>query len=219
MKSRESGNVLLYVLIAVVLFGLLSFAMTKQNGDDSMAGSVAEGKARFRGEDLLNYATNIRTAIEQMVVMQNVLPTEVNFIKPSDANYNTAPHTAKVFHPVGGGINVMNPADEAYQSGSAKRGWVVQQGTNVVWTQTAASDIILTFLDIDSKACGEINRRLYKDATIPTTTVNTEAAFVNGGGNDADFLTADCPSCNQRNSFCIKDSAGAYVFYNIVYAR
>lgn len=218
MKST-SGNVLLYVLIAVVLFGALSFMLTKQSGDDGVAGSVAEGKSKLRGEDLIAYATNMRTAIEQMVVMQNVLPTELNFVKQGEAGYDTAPHTAKVYHPVGGGIGAFNASDAIFQSGSAKRGWVVQQGTNVEWTQTSSSDVILTFLDVEEKACQEINKRLFKDKNIPITTLNTAAIFVNGGGDDADFVTSACPSCNQRSSFCVKDNAGVNVFYNVVYAR
>lgn len=219
MRSRQSGNILLYVLIAVVLFGMLSFMLTKQSSDDGAAGSVAEGKSRFRGEDLMNYATNMRAAIEQMIVMQNVLPTELSFVRPGESGYDNAPHIAKVYHPVGGGVSQFNAKDEIFEPGSAKRGWVAQQGTNVQWTQTSSSDVILTFLDIESKACSEINKRLYKDSSIPTTTIDASAVFINGGGDDADFTISACPSCNGRNSYCIKDSGGNNVFYNIVLAR
>lgn len=218
MKS-QSGNVLLYVLIAVVLFAALSFLLSRQQDSDSVVGSLDEGKARLRAEDLINYGTTMRTAIENMVVMQNVLPTELNFVKPGETGYDTAPHTAKPFHPVGGGITQFSNKDEYFTSGSAKRGWVVQQGTNVAWTQSTQSDVILTFLDVEESVCREINKRLYKSTAIPTTTTVTSVAFVNGGGDDADFTTTDCPTCNQRSSFCIKDSTGVNAFYNVVLAR
>lgn len=218
MKS-QSGNILLYVLIAIVLFAALSFLLSRQQDSDSVVGSLDEGKARLRAEDLMNYATTMRTAIENMVVMQNVLPTELNFVKPGAVGYDTAPHTAKPYHPVGGGISQFSNKDEYFLSGSAKRGWVVQQGTNVAWTQTSGSDVVFTFLDVEESVCREINKRLYKNTSIPTTTVNTSAVFINGGGDDADFTTTDCPTCNQRTSFCIKDNAGVNAFYTVVLAR
>ena len=217
--NRASGNILMYVLIAVVLFGALSFVLTRQLDDESPVGSVAEGKARLRGEELINYATSMRTAIEQMRVMQNVLPTELSFLKPTDTGYATPPNNGKVYHPAGGGLNVFNATDETFEPGSAKRGWVAQQGTNVQWTSSSASDVIFTFLDVATDACKAINYRLYKDDTIPTTTINASVMLINGGGDDGDFTLASCPSCNQRVSFCVKDSAGANVFYNVVLAR
>jgi hypothetical protein len=218
MKST-SGNVLLYVLIAVVLFGALSFMLTKQMDGNSTTNSLKRGTDRLSSEDLINYATTMRSVVEQMTVIQNVLPTEFSFIKPADVGYNTPPHSAKVYHAAGGGMNLFNAKDAFFAPTSAKRGWIVQQGTNVEWTRTTASDIILTFLDVENSLCQEINTRLYKDSSIPTTTVDSSAMLVNGGGDDADFTLASCPSCNQRVSFCIKDAAGKNAFYNIILAR
>lgn len=214
-----SGNVLIYVLIAVVLFAALSFALTKQMGSGGATGTLDTNKARLRAEELINYATSARSTIEQMRTMTNVLPQEFNFVRQGGAGYGTAPHTAKVYHPAGGGLNIFNATDELFKSGSAKRGWVVQQGTNVAWSASSASDIIFTFLDVNPAICQAINERLLKDDTVPATTVNSSETFINGGGDDADFDASDCATCNQRLSFCIEDSDGNDAFYNVILAR
>jgi hypothetical protein len=124
-----------------------------------------------------------------------------------------------VYHPGGGGMNAFNASDEMFASGSAKRGWVAQTGTNVEWTQTSGSDVIFTFLDVAPKICAAINERLFKDETIPTTTIDASKIFINGGGDDADFATALCPACENKTSMCVQDGDGSYAFYTVVLAR
>lgn len=219
MKST-SGNVLVYVLLAVVLFGALSFTLTKQLGSGSgMTGTLDTNKARLRAEELINYATAARSTVEQMRTMSNLLPNEFSFVKQGDAGYDTAPHKAKVYHPVGGGLNVFTPTPEMFASGSDERGWVAQVGTNVDFTQTTGSDIIFTFLDVNPAVCKAINERLFKDTAIPTTTLDASKVFINGGGDDDDFETSDCSSCTQRTSYCVIDSDGNNAFYNVILAR
>lgn len=218
-SSNIAGNVLMYVMIAIVLFGALSFMLTRQMDGNSATNSLSESTDRLRAEQLINYATTVRSGIEQMMVMQNVLPTELDFVKPGAVGYADAPHAAKLYHPAGGGVSLFPDQSAYYAPGSGARGWVVQQGTNVEWTASTASDVIFSFLDVSTGVCKEINNRLYKDSAIPTTTVDSAATFIKGGGDDTDFELSTCPSCNGRVAYCIKDADGANVFYNIVLAR
>lgn len=218
-KSFESGSILIYVLMAVALFGMLTFAMTRQMNSGSLGSSIDENRAKLKAEELINYATAARSTIEQMRTMANVLPNEISFLKQGEAGYDTAPHKAKIYHPAGGGLNVFTPTPEMFTDGSATRGWVGQVGTNVEWSKTTDSDVILTFVDVRPEICAAINDRLYKADTVPATTVDSDVAFIGGGGDDGDFATSDCASCNGRNSFCITDTDGANVFYNVIISR
>jgi len=216
-KSKQSGNVLIYVLIAVVLLAALTFAMTRQDSGTSGSGGLTDDKADLKAGELIQYATAARSTVEQMQTMSNVLPTELSFAKQGDAAYTTGSNTPKVYHPGGGGLEVFVPEAELFSGGA--RGWTAQQGTNVTWTPSTASDVIFTFLDVNPKICAAINDRLYKDKTIPTITLAATAVFVNGGGDDVDFTTASCASCEGKPSYCVKDSAGAYAFYNVIVSR
>lgn len=218
MTHKSSGNILIYVLIAVVLFAALSFALTKQLGNGGMTGTLDTNKARLRAEEMINYATAIHATVEQMNTMSNVLPNEFNFVKQGEANYATPPQTAKVFHPAGGGMNMFNATEEMYAPGSAKRGWVAQTGTNVEWTKTPGSDVIYTFLDVNPAVCAAINERLFKNTNIPVTTLAPEDVFIHGG-TDGDFTTAACSDCVEKTSMCVQASDGTDAFYNVILAR
>jgi hypothetical protein len=217
MKST-SGNVLLYVLLGVLLFGALSFSLTKQMGGGGM-GTLNDKQAQLKAEELIAYATGAKSTLEQMHTMGNVLADDFSFLKPNDAGFGTSPHTAKVYHPAGGGLSLFTGADDLYKAGSAKRGWVWQKGKNVEWTPSAKHDVILTFLDVAAPICAAINERIYKSPDVPATTVNTGATFLNGGGDDADFNISSCASCEGKVSYCITDAAGDNAFYTLMIAE
>lgn len=218
MKS-SSGNILLYVLLAVALFGALSFSLTKQLGTGGAASSLTEEQAKLKAESLMNYATGAKSVVEQMHTMQNILPDEFDFIKFGDANYDDPPHRAKVYHPVGGGLTDYKPDDDIFAPGTAKRGWVGQVGKNVEWSPTLTNDVIFTFLDVDTAVCKSINKRLYKDETIPVTTLVYEKTFIHGGGDDIDFVKSECAACNNKLAMCVTDANGVNAFYNIVLSK
>lgn len=217
MKKSQSGNVLIYILVAVVLIAALSMSLMKQNSGGS-DGRLSDDRASLRAGELIDYATAARSTVEQMRVMMNVQPTEFNFSKQGTTGYTTGPHNPKVFHPVGGGLDVFADGPELYE-GAAKRGWVAQQGTNVEWTPSSGSDILFTFVDVSQAICAKINDRLYRNSSIPDLSLTSSVAFINGDGDDADLTAASCPSCNGRPSMCVKDSEGNYAFYNVILSR
>jgi len=217
--NKTSGNVLIYVLLAIVLFAALSFVLTKQLGKSGSTGRLDDDRAGLRAEELIQYATGVRSTIEQMRSLGNVLPTELSFVKQGETGYATGSNAAKVYHPGGGGLNVFTPGPELFVSTSAKRGWNHQMGTNVDWTSTSASDVIYSFVDVDPAICAAINKRLYKDTAIPVVDKTASALFINGDADDEDFLDADCDDCDGRVSLCVEDSAGVNVFYNLVVSR
>jgi len=217
-RLSQTGSILIYVLIATALFGMVTFALTRQMNSSGASSTLDSSRARLKAEELITYATAARSTAEQMRTLANVLPNEFSFVMQGEAGYDTGDHTGKIFHPAGGGLNVFVPSDELFVEGSAKRGWVGQVGTNVEWSQTAGSDVILSFLDVRPEVCAAINERILKDNVVDTTTLTSEAVFI-GGGVDADFEISDCASCNGRNSYCITDDAGANVFYSVIISR
>lgn len=218
MKTT-SGNILLYVLLGVALFGALSFSLTKQLGTGGMTGTLTENQARLKAESLINYATSVKSVIEQMHTMMNILPDEFDFVKLGETGYDDPPHRGKPFHPVGGGLNAYEPEDDVFASGSAKRGWVAQTGQNVEWSQTSTHDVIFTFLDVDTAVCKAINKRLFKDETIPASTLVYAKTFIHGGGDDVDFVRSECPACENKVSMCVTDANGVNAFYNIILSK
>ncbi len=217
-KTSQAGNVLIYVLIGVALFGMLSFAMTRQIGNGGMSGNLDANRAKLNAEELINYATAVRSVAEQMRVMGNVLPNEFSFVKPGETGYDSGVHRTQIYHPAGGGANVYTPPADMFAGATPQRGWVGMVGTNVDWTSTSGGDVLFTFLDVNPRICAAINERIYKNDSIPQLSADPSAVFQGGGGDDSDFLAADCPSCNGRSSLCVETNDG-YAFYNIIQAR
>lgn len=106
-QSAERGNVLFLILIAVALFAALSYAVTSatRGGSDSGSGE----KAQLQAASILNYQTALKVAVDRMVI-SGVSPDDIDFTRPSDAGFNTAPYTRKIFHPQGGGVSYQNLA-------------------------------------------------------------------------------------------------------------
>ena len=79
--------------------------------------------------------------------------------------------------------------------------------------------MLFTFLDAAPAVCKAINERLYKDDTIPVTTLDPSKVFINGGGDDIDFASGACADCVGKVSYCVQASDGTYAFYNVLVAQ
>ena len=110
---REQGNVLFLILMAVVLFAALSYAVTKasRSGD----ANTSSEKAQLTASAIMNYNSAIRVAVMRMQ-MSGIDPATIDFALPTDTGFSTPPYTKKVFHPQGGGISYQALPVEAYAS-------------------------------------------------------------------------------------------------------
>lgn len=218
MKKHQSGNVLIYVLVAIVLFGAITMTFTRQMGQTGVSARLSEDQAGLHATELVQYATAVKNGVEQMMSLSHVQPNMLDFVKPGEAGYDTPPHGNKVHHPIGGGITPFLDNADLYASGSARRGWQVQNATNVSWTYTNGTDVILSFVDVDPQVCAAINQRLYKDPTIPVYSGLVENVFMMGGTN-SDFTGSNCTGCAGRANMCVQDTNGVNVFYNVIVTR
>lgn len=218
---RIAGNALFYVLMGVVLFAALSYTVMQQNDGSGAAQQISEQKAEIYASHLISHANAVKNAIELMLQNGSTID-DIDFVRPDEAGYDTAPHIHKVFHPGGGGITPMVVKDEYFAPASAERGWDFQTATNVEWTASTQTDVIYSFIDIEESICQQVNEKLIGDNTIETLTSDTLTQLFRetSGGND-NFEDADCPNCVGKTSFCVEHSsiAGDYAFYTIVAAR
>lgn len=100
MNSR--GNVLFLILVAVVLFAALSYAVTRSFSGSSGSGVVDE-KARLAAASILSYQVAVKTAVDRMR-MSGIAIEDIDYTLPSASSFNTAPYEKKIYHPQGGGL-------------------------------------------------------------------------------------------------------------------
>lgn len=94
---RSSGNVLFLILIAVVLFAALSYAVTQSFRG---GGSVDREALRIEAAQLVQYFSSIKHAIDRMKLVSGCSDTDITF-------YGTpAKPECGIFDPAGGNIPV-----------------------------------------------------------------------------------------------------------------
>lgn len=220
---------MVYVLIAIVLFAALSMTIGRQT-DTSEADDLDDGKAELYATQLIAYATQAKSAVDQMLFTGAQIGDLV-FTLPSEAGFNTAPTLYKVYHPDGGGLNPGTLRSETIDQNIADpvAGWYLGRFNNVEWTRTTGTDVILVAFQIKKSICEKINEKIRGTTAIPVMTspirnVMIDDAFYGGAGNTD--LTTDpggtpiCADCDKRASLCVEDSAGGtYGFYTVIADR
>lgn len=221
-RSNERGNALIYVLIAIVLFAALSFTLGRQT-DTSEVGTLDEERADLYATQLISYATQAKSSVDQMLFTGASDIDDLDFMLPSDANFDTAPLIHKVHHPQGGGLNPGTlPNDVIAQvTNDPEPGWYMGRFNNIEWTATASDEIILTAYQITAQICGFINEKINGSTAIPTMTDSIRNTLIDdafhGGANTE--LTTDaadiCPDCENIGALCVQEG-GIYAFYTVI---
>lgn len=188
MKRRnESGNILFLILLAVVLFAALSYAVTnsmrgggKSASDESFQAGAANMLQQFAALD----AAITRMRLSGGVPVENIsfLTTRKNYDTSTQSAYgnsNCAAASCKIFDPAGGGVTDRN--FEKYgtpvPSGSPAIAPGYWQMFMVQWPQagTDANDVIMQYTYLRPGLCSALNATLGITA-IPTTTGTYVAA-------------------------------------------
>ena len=224
LPSRASGNAFVYVLVSVVLLAALSFAISRGNDSDP-SNEISTAAAKANATSILAYESQARMAIDQML-QSGASINNIDFTMPSNAGFNTAPTSNKLFHPDGGGLQYKPlPAGTlgALFSGLPSQ-YYVGRFNNVEWTPTTAQDIIFSAVGLNKNTCEEINRKIFGTATMPTMAAGdiTQAlvSYDITGDINIDLTASKCTNCKDKAATCVKYNAGEkYIFYSVLVAR
>ncbi len=221
-RQKESGNALIYVLIAIALFAALSMTLGRQT-DTSEANSISDGKAELYASQLINYTAQVKLVMDQMIITGNAdTINNMIFSLPTAGSFNAgSSHIYKVYHPEGGGLNPANiPAGAIAQiSTDPPAGWYLGRNNNVEWTSTTGDDVILVAHQISQKVCEKINLKVTGTTAIPALGDDGDVYFIDDSlhtGTNADFDLAECGGCLKYASLCALGANNAYEFYTVV---
>lgn len=165
----ESGNVLWYILIAVVLFGALSFAIAQSMRG---GGSVMEDeRVKISATEIVDYGTVLANAAAQLR-LRGIRADAISLENPTLAGYanaNCADDSCKIFALDGGGVTYKAPSADwldSTQSAQSGYGQWVFSGLNEVEQvgtdgATAANKELIAFLPYLSKTlCIALNDKV-----------------------------------------------------------
>ncbi len=210
-KNNEYGSVLFFILIGVVLFAALSYTVAQMMRGGN-AEVISEQKAELYAEEIIDYARQVRLAIQNMRISNGCSDEEISFENDVVVGYEHTPavrDACKVFHPDGGGMN-WNSATSSFNTGSIEYvGHTALKGIGTDnCTDTSCSELYMfvRFSGIqNAKICEALNTKLgHTDITpYPLTT------YVFGNPR---FIGAYGPTHNPTGGVLTKKSAFCYEY-------
>lgn len=218
--NTQRGNAMIYVLIALALFGFLTLTLSRQN-DQADGENINDEMAEFYANELINYTAAAQNAIDMMLASGSEI-NDLDFVLPSDAAFNTGSNIHKLFHPQGGGLNYQEKfnSDIIETSSGSPAGWYFIKN-NVAWTPSVSNDVILSAFSIKKNICEMLNKKITGSTDIPIHTnaggTSPQGHFVNG--TDV-FDATSCPECSGYPTLCIANTLQTrWIFYSIIAAQ
>lgn len=218
----QSGNAMVYILIALALFGLLTAILARQTAQTD-SHTLTDEMAQFESAQILSFAQSAQSVVNQMI-MSGTSVSDLRFDLPNSASYDLPPSRLQVFHPQGGGLirKEANPTIFTGTDTNPPPGYYAGRFNNFQWTRTGAHDVVLSAYQISRQVCEAINQKITGSKTIPVTTAGSLANlmvddFVHTGTNE-EFSTADCATgCEGYPMLCVSNAAGTtFGFYAIL---
>lgn len=153
-RSKERGNILFMILIAVVLIGALSAAMMS-GGEES--GSVDKEDLVIKASEVQRYASELERAIT-FILQNGVSESDIRFSHPdAHADYDDlsadADKSDQVFHRDGGGAAYRAPP-AGINDGSA---WEFYGGTHLPSAGSNKPELIAVLPNVTVPFCEKIN--------------------------------------------------------------
>lgn len=216
-KRTQRGNAMVYVLIALALFGFLTVTLSRQN-DGADGQDIDDEQAEIYALELIEYATTAQNVVDMMLSTGSTVDN-LDFVNPTSAGFNTGSHIHKVFHPQGGGLNYQEKFDSNIET-KTDSGWFVRNNSHVEWTPTLANDVVLSALRINKEICENINLKITGSKSIPILTGSLGKLFDEASASPLDLDSTSCPDCDEYPSLCVENVAGLhYGFYTIIAAQ
>ncbi len=223
------GNAVFIILIAISLFGGLSYALTQNwRGIDS---TTTEEQARLTATELIQHGNTLRPIIDRMMLLNNVLDTNTSgtgilfAATGANAAYGVpgAQAETELFHAYGGKAPYQKPPSNACVSSSCAYEFSGQYTVTGV-KNNSNPELVMLVIDIKQAVCEKINNLLNTGwASIPTDGDLTLTRFSgsNYGGANAVTLTGGANEFVNKRTFCYRESGGSqrYIYLNVVRAR
>ncbi|HEY8190140.1 MAG TPA: hypothetical protein VIF12_05605 [Micavibrio sp.] len=226
MRQNESGNVMFYILIAIVLLAALSYAISQ--GGRTSAQNLTGDRERLLATEIVDYADTVKKAV-QMLRLRGSQFSDLSFASDDLAGYGV-PDTApvhEIFNTAGGAVIYKAPDNAALALPSDWIFTATNEVENIGTTSGAAdnADLLMILQPLTKNVCVSLNDRLGvtnpagdppADADVDTTVPFTGSpGFAQTIGNEAGSA-----ALAGHNAGCFRETAsGNYYFYQVLLAR
>lgn len=202
-RQSEAGNVLFLILLAVILFAALSYAVTQSSRTGG--GDASSESNLIRSSEITQYPAAVKTAMVRMVVNGKTYE-ELKFNPPADFAGLTDT-TDGVFHPAGGSAVYQTASPDIMDDGLPgtwyfNPNFEIENIATTAATAAGGNEFIAFLPGIKTSICRKINEEVGIGTTIPATS--------GVASTDVDELYDDADSETIPAETAILGSAAAF---------
>jgi hypothetical protein len=229
MNNAQSGNILIYILIAVALLASLSYAVTQSTRGSA---NISAERARLFAGEIIDIASSMASGVEQLR-LRGVNTEDLCFNHASwgGANYNhggcgdTQTH---LYTPEGAGLNwALAPSGAMDAAATPDNLWHFYSDNEIENVGTtsgdaAGVDLIVMVDELSLTVCQQINDLLgVTDAsTAPPSDTGYGATRFTGTFSYTATIGDEDAALAGKNAACfLNTTTGEYAFYKVLLAR
>jgi hypothetical protein len=235
-RNNQNGNILIFLLIAIVLLGGLTALLTRSGGSTNETGEYE--RQSISASDLLKYASGIEQAVQKLQQF-GCSENQISFDQAVVTGYShlnsPTDNSCHVFETAGGG-QVYESANtgllDSAASGETHYGEWVFSGANEIQdigttaASNASAEMVIMLPFVDQDICTQINRTLDIGSTIPQDSGSMDIALQYAGAFSYQQTISNA-AINGKKSFCIQgntDDSGTdisdyYFFISVLKGR
>lgn len=170
MKRHRSGNAVIFILLAIFLFGALAFSFVKSGRNST--GNLTATQAKLSADDILGYATSVDRGVQKLL-SRGCSESELNFNDPN-TNCGSNPdspsdNSCAIFDAAGAGVGARSFPSLPNMYFKPTAGSSLQDvGTWDINSAKGHQDIVLWFGPIDLTLCQALNTAVGNPPTPPS---------------------------------------------------
>lgn len=232
----ESGNVIFFILLAIVLIGLVTVAIRSTGSDGA---NIDKETLIIRASEIKQYAQELERGV-RYIIQNGASEEDIRFAHPdANADYGDINTNSKyqLFHRTGGGATYRLPATGIQIGGL--QGWEFYGHSHAPYigsNNSPAADLIAVLPDVTKQLCEKINEMNGFDAgTQPVDTgagngcvkssdaqrfddANQYSAIPNEM-DETTFIDRNSGNEKEAPEACVLCDDGTYNVYHVLYAR
>lgn len=230
-RQGEQGNILLIILIAIVLIGALTAAIS---GSSTENATIDDEQMAIKVSEVRRYAAELERAMNYIQQNPGLSEEDIRFMNPDPSITTYGDISAdsnmqrQVFDVAGGGANYREPPSGIQNSAAS---WEFYGTSNMPGVGTDKADLIAVLPDVTLQFCTALNKVVGQTTQIPTDTgtcLNTGASGrfgMVGGSSEYDTtpndLMTDVATFTKTPAMqaCVQCDDNSYHFYYVLKAR
>ncbi len=221
-RSKTSGNILIYILGAILLLGLLIVAL---KGSFQEGTGIDAEKALMSANDIQRYGAEMERGVSY-ILRNNFSETDIRFANPNAASsYGSIDDDPRrqVFSPQGGGVEWR--AAPAIQTSPTPWSFCAQTaiaGVGSTCTDASCADLVAYLMFLPKELCLRINDAVGVSNPLGNPPVDSDGwtwgvPFLGTYSYAATLSTAGNETFGKQEA-CV-EAGGTYHYYRVLLAR